>query len=147
MTSVSDSAVAPSRVNGFTRVLVAVYGILALAATGRSFYQIATKFEEAPLAYSLSAVAAVVYILATVALVAPGRVWFRVAWLAIGFEMVGVVAVGIVSIAFPELFPADTVWSQFGRGYGFVPLVLPILGLWALSRTARARRDRAEVSA
>ena len=87
------------------------------------------------------------YILATVALVAPGRVWFRVAWLAIGFEMVGVVAVGIVSIAIPELFPADTVWSQFGRGYGFVPLVLPILGLWALSRTARARRDRAEVNA
>ncbi|MFN3706693.1 hypothetical protein [Microcella sp.] len=147
MTNVSESIVAPHRLSGFTRVLVAVYGILALAATGRSFYQIVTKFDEAPLAYVLSAVAAVVYILATVALVAPGRGWFRVAWLAIGFEMVGVVVVGVISIAIPELFPADTVWSQFGRGYGFVPLVLPILGLWALSRAARAGRDGGGVSA
>ena len=140
MTSVPESASASFRLSGFTRVLVAVYGILALSSTGRSFYQIATKFEEAPLAYTLSALAAVVYILATVTLVAPGRVWFRVAWFAIGFEMLGVIVVGIVSIAVPELFPADTVWSQFGRGYGFVPLVLPVLGLWALARTARAAR-------
>jgi hypothetical protein len=141
MTNVSDSTASPARLSGFTRVLVAVYGILALAATGRSFYQIVTKFDEAPLAYALSGVAAVVYILATVALVAPGRVWFRVAWLAIGFELLGVLVVGVISVAIPELFPADTVWSQFGRGYGFVPLVLPILGLWTLARTARGNAE------
>lgn len=129
----------PSRLSGATRVLIAVYAILALAATGRSVYQILTKFEVAPVAYSLSALAAVVYILATIALVAPGRTWFRVAVIAIGFELVGVLVVGTVSILQPELFPADTVWSQFGRGYGFIPLVLPILGLLSLRGTARRR--------
>lgn len=134
----------PSRLSGATRVLVAVYAILALAATGRSVYQIVTKFEVAPVAYSLSALAAVVYILATIALVAPGRAWFRVAVLAIGFELLGVLVVGTVSILQPELFPADTVWSQFGRGYGFIPLVLPILGLLSLRGTARRRSADAE---
>lgn len=137
--STSTPQPGPARLSGATRVLVAVYAILALAATGRSVYQIVTKFEVAPVAYSLSALAAIVYILATVALVAPGRAWFRVAVIAIGFELVGVLVVGTVSILQPELFPADTVWSQFGRGYGFIPLVLPVLGLLALRGTARRR--------
>jgi len=125
---------------GIGRVLIAVYGILALAALGRSAYQIATKFDEAPVAYSLSALAAVVYVLATIALIARGTVWFRVAVVAIGFELAGVLIVGTLSIVDPVLFPDDTVWSQFGRGYAFIPLVLPILGLLWLRRVARARR-------
>lgn len=144
--SPSPSPRALDRLSGATRVLVAVYAILALAATGRSVYQIVTKFEVAPVAYSLSALAALVYILATIALVAPGRAWFRVAVMAIAFELVGVLVVGTVSILQPELFPADTVWSQFGRGYGFVPLVLPILGLLALRGTARRRAAAEERS-
>lgn len=124
---------------GIGRVLIAVYAILALAALGRSGYQIATKFDEAPVAYSLSALAAVVYVLATVALVARGAAWFRVAVIAIGFELAGVLIVGTLSIVDPALFPDDTVWSQFGRGYAFIPLVLPILGLLWLRRVARAR--------
>ena len=95
----------------------------------------------APVAYTLSAVAAVIYIVATIALIAPGRAWFRIAVVAIGIELLGVLVVGAISIAQPELFPADTVWSQFGRGYGFVPLVLPILGLWSLFRSAKAARS------
>lgn len=126
------------RISGAGRALVAVYGILALAATGRSFSQLARKFEEAPLAYSLSGIAAVVYILATVALVARGGVWRRVAWWAIGFELVGVLTVGILSIAVPELFQHSSVWSFFGRDYLFIPLVLPILGLLWLRRDTRA---------
>lgn len=132
---------------GIGRVLIAVYGILALAAIGRSTYQIATKFDEAPVAYALSALAAAVYVLATVALVARGAVWFRVAVIAIGFELAGVLIVGTVSIIDPALFPDDTVWSQFGRGYAFIPLVLPVLGLLWLRRVARARRAPAEVGA
>ncbi|MDO9590837.1 MAG: hypothetical protein Q7J04_06815 [Microcella sp.] len=134
---------------GIGRVLIAVYGILALAAIGRSTYQIITKFDEAPLAYSLSALAAVVYVLATVALVARGSVWFRIAGIAIVFELVGVLVVGTLSLIEPSLFPDDTVWSQFGRGYAFVPLVLPVLGLVWLRRVARARTavGRTEVSA
>ncbi|MBX9471029.1 hypothetical protein [Microcella sp.] len=124
---------------GIGRVLIAVYGILALAAIGRSTYQIITKFDEAPLAYSLSALAAVVYVIATVALVARGAVWFRIAVIAIVFELVGVIVVGTLSLIDPELFPDDTVWSLFGRGYAFIPLVLPVLGLLWLRRVARAR--------
>jgi hypothetical protein len=138
---------------GIGRVLIAVYGILALAALGRSGYQIATKFAEAPVAYSLSALAAVVYVLATIALIARGTAWYWVAVVAIGFELAGVLIVGTLSIIDPALFPDDTVWSQFGRGYAFIPLVLPVLGLLWLRRVARARRvaapsaENAEASA
>lgn len=124
---------------GIGRVLIAVYGILALAAVGRSAYQIATKFDQAPLAYTLSALAAVVYVLATIALVSRGTVWFRVAVVAIVFELVGVLVIGAVSLLMPDLFPNDTVWSGFGRGYLFIPLLLPVLGLLWLRRVARSR--------
>lgn len=129
------AASAPAaRISGVGRLLVAVYGILALAATGRSFVQIVSRYSEAPVAYSLSALAAVVYAVATVALIKSGSGWYRVAWITIGFEMVGVIVVGLLSILDPALFPHDTVWSYFGRGYLFIPLVLPILGLWWLAR-------------
>jgi hypothetical protein len=121
------------RMTGIGRVLVAVYGVLALAAVGRSFVQIATKFEQAPLAYALSALAALVYVVATIALIRAGRGWYRVAWATILFEFTGVVVVGTLSVVVPELFPDDTVWSGYGRGYVFVPLVLPLLGMWWLA--------------
>jgi len=127
-----------SRSTGVGRVLIAVYGLLALAATGRSVFQLFDDFDRAPVAYSLSALAAVVYIVATVALIMPGDVWYRVAWITIGFELLGVLVVGLLSIFDPVLFPAKTVWSMFGRGYGFVPLVLPVLGmLWLYRHRAR----------
>lgn len=116
------------------RLLIAVYGVFALAATARAAFQIATKFSEAPVAYVLTAVAALVYVLATVSLSRPGARWYRLSVAAVGLELVGVLAVGTLSIVDPVLFPADTVWSAYGRGYGFVPLVLPVLGLWWLYR-------------
>ncbi|GMA25668.1 hypothetical protein GCM10025864_34270 [Luteimicrobium album] len=119
---------------GFGRVLVAVYGILALAATGRASYELATKFSDAPLAYLLSLLAAVVYILATVALWRGGA-WRGVAWVSCSVELVGVLAVGIASLADADAFPASTVWSGFGSGYGYIPLVLPFVGLWWLWHT------------
>ncbi len=126
-----------TRMTGIGRVLVIVYAVMALAATGRSFVQIVRKFDEAPLAYTLSAIAAGVYILATLALVLAGRRgWYTVAWVAIVFELVGVIVVGVLSLAVPELFQHDSVWSVFGRGYLFIPLVLPMFGIWWL-RTHR----------
>ncbi|MGP3535267.1 hypothetical protein ACTU3I_10780 [Microbacterium sp. RD1] len=127
---------------GIGRVLVIVYLIMALAATGRSFVQIVREFDEAPVAYALSALSAVVYILATLALVFASRTgWYRVAWIAIGFELVGVLVIGTLSLTMPELFQHPTVWSLYGIGYLFVPLVLPFLGLWWLvaHRTVPAR--------
>ncbi|KZX20553.1 hypothetical protein [Rathayibacter tanaceti] len=130
-----------ARSRGIGSLLVVVYGILALAATGRSLFQIIDRFDEAPLAFSLSALSAVVYIVATVALIVPGRAWQRVAWVTITFELVGVLVVGAVSVLEPQLLgltSADpfgrqsTVWAAFGAGYLLIPLVLPVLGLWWL---------------
>ncbi len=125
----------PRSSRGIGGVLIAVYGILALAATGRSFVQIATNFTHAPVAYLLSALSAVVYILATVALLQRSTGWYLVAWVTISFEFAGVLTVGLLSIFDGQLFPSDTVWSMFGRGYLFVPLVLPVLGMiWLATR-------------
>jgi hypothetical protein len=122
-----------SRITGVGGVLVVVYGIMALAATGRSFVQIVREFDAAPLAYSLSAVSAIVYLLATVALLfSRSRTWYAVAWITIGFELLGVLVVGTLSLTHPELFQHPTVWSLYGDGYVFVPLVLPFVGLWWL---------------
>lgn len=123
---------------GFGRVLIAIYGLLALAATGRSVLQLTTEFHKAPLAYILSAVAAVIYIVATVALVRGDRASVRVARVTISIELIGVLAVGLWSYLDKAAFPDKTVWSHFGQGYGYLPLVLPVVGLWWLARTAGA---------
>ncbi|MEO3778797.1 hypothetical protein ABGB16_18480 [Micromonospora sp. B11E3] len=121
------------------RLLIAVYILFAIAATSRAGLQIATKFDEAPVAYLLSAVAALIYIVAAVGLARAGHTGRRVALACCSVELVGVVAVGILSLADRELFPDETVWSGFGSGYGYIPLVLPVLGLVWLWRTRHAR--------
>ena len=117
---------------GGARLLVVVYAIFAIAATARSIIQLSTRFDEAPLAYTLSAVAALVYIVATIALARADRTSRRVARAAMIFELSGVVIVGTASLLFPDAFPRATVWSTFGSGYLFIPLALPIIGLWWL---------------
>ncbi|TFV96333.1 hypothetical protein [Orlajensenia leifsoniae] len=140
----ADAATPPTpRMSGVGRVLVAVYGILALAATGRTAVQIIERYDEAPVAFTLSGLSALVYIVATISLVAPGRVWYRVAWIAISFELIGVLVIGTITLVAPDLLGAgtgnpfgrtSTVWTLFGAGYLFIPLVLPILGLWWLAK-------------
>ncbi|MFC8616920.1 hypothetical protein ACFT9M_10945 [Micromonospora purpureochromogenes] len=117
------------------RLLIAVYLLFAIAATSRAGLQIATKFDEAPVAYLLSALAAVIYIVAAVGLARAGHAGRRVALACCSVELVGVVGVGVLSLVDKELFPDETVWSGFGSGYGYIPLVLPILGLLWLYRT------------
>ena len=116
-------------------LMITVYGIFAVASTARATYQVATKLDEAPVAYLLSALAAVLYVVATVALVRATPRARAVAWTSVTVEFVGVVGVGTLSFVRPELFPEATVWSHLGEGYGYVPLVLPLLGLWWLART------------
>ena len=124
------------RAAGIGRVLIAVYAVFAVSSTARASYQLIREFDQAPLAYILSALAAVVYILATISLAKKGAIWNLIAWLAVSFELVGVVTVGILSLIQPELFGHPSVWSKFGAGYGYVPLVLPILGLLWLRKTS-----------
>jgi hypothetical protein len=123
--------------SGLGRVLVAVYGTFALAAGARATVQLATRFGEAPVAYLLSALAAAVYVVATVGLVRGGRGGRATATAAILVELAGVLVVGTLSLADPAAFPDETVWSAYGRGYAFVPLVLPVLGLLWLRRGDR----------
>jgi hypothetical protein len=120
--------------SGTGRVLVAVYGTFALAAGARAAVQIGTRFGEAPVAYLLSALAAAVYVVATVGLVRGGVRGRRTALAAMTVELVGVLVVGTLSLADPAAFPDETVWSAYGRGYFFVPLVLPVLGLLLLRK-------------
>jgi hypothetical protein len=119
------------------RVLVAVYAVFALSATARAGVQLATKFHEAPVAYLLSAFAGVVYILATVGLVRTGPAARRLAWTAVSIELAGVLVIGTFSVLDRGEFPDSTVWSDYGSGYGWVPLVLPVLGLLWLRHTGR----------
>lgn len=127
---------------GPRRILIALYLVFAVAATARGVVQIATKFDEAPLAYLLSLLSGIVYIAAAVGLITDRR-WSRpLAWAAVGTEMVGVVVVGLLSIVDSSAFPHDTVWSRFGAGYGYVPIILPVLGLmWLWHTRPGARRE------
>jgi len=142
----SPEAAAPrpeSTRTGPGRVLVAVYAIFALSATARAVVQIATKFSHAPVAYLLSALAAVVYIIATVTLANGSQTARRIAILSCSVELIGVLAVGTWSLADPATFPDATVWSGYGSGYGFVPLVLPVFGLlWLRYWAVRSRGRR-----
>jgi hypothetical protein len=135
-----------ARRSGPGRVLIAVYGVFALAASARAGVQIATQFHDAPVAYVLSAFAAVVYIVATVTLARSGRISHRIAVTSCTIELIGVVAVGTFSLTDSAAFPDATVWSDYGNGYGYVPLILPMLGLLWLWHTRRpsaaAREDR-----
>lgn len=124
---------------GAGRALIAVYGVFAISATARAAVQLIRNAAEAPLAYGLSALSAVVYILATVALAHNGRRMRMVAWASVVLEFVGVVVVGTLSLTHPEMFQHDSVWSVFGKGYGFIPFLLPILGVWWLYRSSPAR--------
>lgn len=118
--------------SGPGRLLVAVYAVFAVSASARAGLQLATELDRAPLAYLLSAFAAAVYVVATVALARSSTRSQQVALVAVTVELVGVLVVGALSVLEPAVFPDATVWSVFGRGYGFVPLVLPLLGLWWL---------------
>lgn len=121
-------------------MLVAVYAVFALSATGRSVTQLIIYADRALLPYALSAVAAVIYIAATVGLARDTDGARRLAWTACLVELVGVLGVGTLTVARPALFPDDTVWSGFGAGYGYFPLVLPVAGLAWLVHT-RGRSD------
>lgn len=120
---------------GFGRLIVLVYVVFAVSAGARALFQVATKFGEAPVSFALSAIAALIYLVAAIAII---RGAAGLALLAVGVEMIGVLAVGALSFAVPHWFPEPSVWSHFGSGYGYVPLVLPAVGLAYLFKRRRA---------
>ncbi|MFJ3880721.1 hypothetical protein ACIPW5_25085 [Streptomyces sp. NPDC090077] len=122
-------------VSGPGLLLVWLYGVMVVGALSRSVYQIATEFDRAPLAYALSAAAAVAYAFITYSLVRGGERARRAALVCCGVELAGVLAVGTWTLVRPEAFPDATVWSDFGMGYLFIPVILPVTGmLWLRSK-------------
>lgn len=131
----SERTVTSGRTHGPGRVILALYVVFVIGTVSRSTAQILIDFDRAPLAYTLSAIAAAIYVVATVALALPGpRAWL-VSVIAISTELIGVLAVGTWSFLRPAQFPEASVWSHFGQGYLFIPLVLPVIGLWWLAKT------------
>jgi len=124
--------VSASTRTGLGRILVFVYGVFALAATARALVQLATQASKAPVAYSLSLFSGIVYIVATWALATERR---RIAVGTIGVELTGVLVIGTLS--HPSDIDRASVWSDYGNGYGYVPLVLPFIGLWWLWSLSR----------
>lgn len=124
--------------HGPGRLLIAAYAVFAISASARAGVQLATRFAEAPLAYLLSGFAAAVYIVATIALARSTPRSRAVAWAAVVIELLGVLTVGTLTRLDAADFPEATVWSGFGQGYGYVPLLLPVLGLAWLRHTRPA---------
>ena len=139
--STADARPARPRTSGPGRTLIVFYFIMTIAALARSIFQIAVMFDNAPVAYLLSLFSGIVYLVATIALITPGRTAYRVATVAISIELVGVLVVGTASLIDPSLFPLaherSTVWTWYGLEYLLIPLALPVLGLLFLRSQRR----------
>ncbi|QES23223.1 hypothetical protein [Streptomyces venezuelae] len=138
MTETQEKAAQGKRtrlVSGPGILLVWLYGVMSVGAVSRSIYQIATEFDRAPLAYGLSAVAAVVYAFITYTLVRGGETARRAALVCCAAELAGVLVVGTWTLVEPSAFPDATVWSDYGYGYLFIPVLLPLTGIWWLRRS------------
>jgi hypothetical protein len=129
------------RTSGPGRTLIVFYFIMTIAALARSLFEIIAHFGTAPFAYLLSLFAGLVYLVATIGLVTPGRTAFRTAAVAITIELVGVLVVGTISVLDLGLFPfagdRSTVWAYYGLEYLLIPLALPVLGLLFLRSQRR----------
>ncbi|MET7285834.1 hypothetical protein [Streptomyces sp. NPDC005573] len=132
MTAVEEK---PARlISGPGMLLVWFYGVMVVGAVSRSAYQIATDFGRAPLAYTLSAVAGVVYAFITYSLVRGGERARRAATLCCAAELAGVLIVGTWTLVDRSAFPDATVWSYYGAGYVFIPVLLPLSALYWLRK-------------
>lgn len=116
------------------RLLVWLYGVFTVAAASRSIVQMLLDFGRAPLAYVLSAAAAVVYAFITYSLVRGGNTARRAALVCCAAELAGVLLVGTWTVVDPSAFPDATVWSDFGMGYLFIPVILPVTAMMWLRR-------------
>ncbi len=125
--------------SGPGRAFTLLYGVFAVGASSRSAHQLLTRAAEAPLAYTLSALAALVYVVAFVLLLRWGHPGSREALRVVCLiELTGVIVVGTLSLLASGWFPDATVWSYYGAGYLLIPVVLPVLVLRWLRRTGSA---------
>ncbi|WP_328556583.1 MULTISPECIES: hypothetical protein [unclassified Streptomyces] len=115
-------------------LLLWLYGVMVVGAVSRSAVQISTEFDKAPLAYTLSAVAGLVYGFITYSLVRGGEKARRAALVCCAAELAGVLTVGTWTLVQPSAFPDATVWSDYGMGYLFIPVLLPLSAMYWLRK-------------
>ena len=110
-------------------ILGVSYPVLALSTGVRSIFQLFFKADVANyLGPSLSAVAAVCYLLATIGFVRRRRATWYLSVAALVFETTMVLLIGTLSFVYPQELQ-HTVWRHFGADYGYFPLFQPVLGL------------------
>nr|WP_229377889.1 hypothetical protein [Streptomyces sp. VRA16 Mangrove soil] len=107
---------------------------MVVGAVSRSVFQISTEFDKAPLAYSLSAVAGLVYCFITYSLVRGGDTARRAAFVCCALELAGVIVVGTWTVVDSAAFPDQTVWSDYGMEYLFIPVLLPVTAMYWLRK-------------
>ncbi len=124
------------------RLFTLLYGIFAVGATSRSAVQLLERASHAPVAYGLSALSALIYVVGFVLLLRWGHPGSRKAMRILCLvELTGVLVIGTLSLVRQDLFPDSTVWSDYGIGYLFLPAILPILVLRWLKRTEPDRNQ------
>jgi hypothetical protein len=84
-----------------------------------------------------------VYGFITYSLVRGGETARKAALVCCAAELVGVLTVGTWTLIEPSAFPDATVWSDYGMGYVFIPVLLPLSALYWLRKAARAQRPDA----
>jgi hypothetical protein len=121
-------------------VLAVSYPILALSTGVRAVYQLFFKSGvENYLPVYLSALAALLYLVAALGFAYRRRWTWWLSVAALGVETLMTFIIGLWSFVDPELI-GRTVWRHFGEDYGYFPLFQPLFGLvwlfWPLTMAA-----------
>ena len=110
-------------------ILTVSYPLLALSTGVRALFQLFLKEGVVNyLAPSLSLLAAVCYLTATIGFVCRRRWAWRLSVGVLLIETFLTLAVGSLSLTIPETI-GRTVWRHFGADYGYFPLFQPAIGL------------------
>jgi hypothetical protein len=110
-------------------ILAVSYPLLALSTGVRALYQLFFKAGVTNyLAPSMSGVAALFYLTATIGFSYRRKWAWRLSVAVLGLETLLTLLVGTLSYLYPDVI-GHTVWRHFGADYGYFPLFQPILGL------------------
>jgi hypothetical protein len=109
-----------------------LYGFWALAVCSRALWQYASRSGNL-LPSHISLLAGVIYLVIFWAALRRQHTLLRSGLIC---EIIGVVAVSLYELVAP--LPYATAWSHFGAGYLYIPLLLPLAGLWSLRASTRS---------
>jgi len=118
--------------------LIFFYGLWALAALGRAAYQYGFRRPADATPTHISTFVGLLYLAIIAGLRRRSARAWRITLALLTVELAGVLIVGTLDLVWRP-FPYASVWSQYGSGYFFMPLLMPLAGLaWLLRRNTRA---------